>query len=326
MSVQELSFDEDEDLAEGEGEDEDLDPEEIVTQGFRQTRERTNWLYRGTAMTTTDLMDIDSIRRQVIDYQDALSYIGGIFAGLTVLATTRLQQNLISSYNTIKKVIQLLSISIAWIACYIELLYLDIEDRLYFVHRIRRFTTHQNRTIDDITDDNVSFDLFGFRIQELRDLLVHWRIPIVMRMGERHFTGEESMLIFLHYIRTGTPFTRMASHTFGGDPRRFSYYVRAMADHLYNTFYHKISGDSMRQWLPFISDFRTAIWDELQAGIVEETRADGTQIDYEVNLPLATFRIFGWIDDTDLQTDRPREGRSGDLNDELRDTQQAFYK
>ena len=85
----------------------------------------------------------------------------------------------------------------------------------------------------------------------------------------------------------------------------------------------------MRQWVPFIHDFRTAIWDKLMDGVVNETRADGTEIDYEVYLPLETFRIFGWLDDTDMQTDRPRPGRTIENDNEiveLRDTQQAFYK
>ena len=43
--------------------EESIDAEEIVAQGFRQARNRTNWRYRGTAMTTTDAMDIDSLCR-----------------------------------------------------------------------------------------------------------------------------------------------------------------------------------------------------------------------------------------------------------------------
>ena len=68
----------------------------------------------------------------------------------------------------------------------------------------------------------------------------------------------------------------MAEHVFGGDPRHFTHYVRAFQDHLYHTFYHKISGDSMRQWVPYLNDFCFAIWDKLQDGLVHERLADGT--------------------------------------------------
>jgi hypothetical protein len=119
----------------------------------------------------------------------------------------------------------------------------------------------------------------------------------------------------------------MASDVFGGDPRRLSYMTRAITDHLYNTFYHKISGDSMHQWVPFVDNFRTAIWDQILSGLVNERRKDGSEINYEVYLPLQTFRIFGWLDDTDLRTDRPRAARkTDDATGTLHDTQHAFYK
>jgi hypothetical protein len=121
----------------------------------------------------------------------------------------------------------------------------------------------------------------------------------------------------------------MATATFGGDPRRYSHYVKAITDHLYETFHHKISGDSKRQWRASIDDFRTAIWDQLLLGLINERRSDGTEVNYEVYLPLETFRVFGWLDDTDLGTDRPRAARTGTEEDEagqLHDTQQAFYK
>ena len=85
----------------------------------------------------------------------------------------------------------------------------------------------------------------------------------------------------------------------------------------------------MRQWIPFLNDFRLAIWDELQNGLVHEQLADGTEYDWEVWIPRDKFRIFGLLDDTDLQTNRPRPGRTienGNEIPELRDTQQAFYK
>lgn len=307
--------------------DEDIDGEAIVLEGFRRTRERTNWLYRGSALTTSDRMDIDTLREHTLECQDALGYIASVFAALMALAQSRLHNHMMTSYHQIKRIIHFLDISVAWITCYIETLYLDIEDRLYFVHRERRFVSPTKRSISSISDDNECESLFGFKKNELQLLLIHLRIPDRMRMSQRSFTGEEALLIFLYYIRTGTPFTRMAANTFGGDPRRFTYYIRSITDHLYSNFYNKISGDSMRQWLPHIQDFRTAIWNKLLDGLVEETRTDGTEIDYEVYIPLHTFRVFGWLDDTDMETTRPRAARTDDTEfAELRDTQQAFYK
>ena len=174
-------------------------------------------------------------------------------------------------------------------------------------------------------DDNHSNNMFGFKKQELQLLLIHWRIPTTMREARNVFSGEEAMLVFLYHIRTGTPNTHMGRDVFGGDPRLFTHYIRAITDHLYTNFYHKISGDSMRMWIDQVDEFRWAIWDKLQDGIVNERDRDGRQVNWEILLPEDTFRIFGWLDDTGMQTTRPRPARVGETN-ELRDTQQAFYK
>ena len=38
------------------------------------------------------------------------------------------------------------------------------------------------------------------------------------------------------------------SHSFGGDPRVYTYVIRSLIDHLYTTFYNKISCDSVLMW------------------------------------------------------------------------------
>jgi hypothetical protein len=305
--------------------EESINAEEIVVQGFRQVRSRTNWRYRGTAMTTTDLMDLDELRLEVLAFETALGYIAAAFTALATMARARTEQNL--SIQRFKRAINYLSIAVAWIASYIEGLYLDIEDRLYFVHTIRPYSELRLRSIDDLLDDNQSESLFGFKIHELQLLRQHWRIPNRMREGRNVFNGEEAMLVFLYHIRTATPNTHMASRDiFGGDPRLFTHYIRAITDHLYSQFYHKISGDSMRMWTPFVHDFRAAIWDKLQDGIINERDRNGREVNWEILLPAETFRIFGWLDDTDMRTNRPRAATTVDTVTDVRDTQQAFYK
>ena len=307
--------------------EESIDTEEIVIQGFRTTRSRTNFRYRGTAMTTTDSMDIDQIRLQIHDYESVLAHVASAFATFAVIARTRAMQNL--PIQQLKKAMDYLSMVVSWITCYLQLLYMDIEDRIYYVQVERPLPEEKLRSITELLDDNQSNMLFGFKILELQLLYQHWRLPQMFREDARLFTGEEAMLVFLFHIRSGMNFIQMAEHVFGGDPRHFSYFIRAMVRHLYNTFYHKISGDSMRQWIPYVDEFRTAIWEKLQNGIVNERLIDGSEANWEVWIPLEQFRIFGLLDDTDLQTNRPRPGRTienGNEITELRDTQQAFYK
>lgn len=278
-------------------------------------------------MTTTNQLDIRALEVHAMDLEDALHYVVGAFVTATMVARTRFQEGAMNAYNRMKRLVDYLTLSIAWIICSLELIYLDIQDIIWYVHTARTFSQPRWRAIDSLPDDNHSEELFGFKIMELELLLVHLRIPMVFRMDGYVFTGEEAMLIYFHYIRTATPFTRAANHIFGGDPRRFTLYIRAMVNHLYLNFYHKISGDSMVQWLPYINQFRRAIHDKLMAGLIEERRGDGSTINWEIYYPFETFRIFGWIDDTDLQTTRPREARVTRVRDrdEIRDTQRAFY-
>jgi hypothetical protein len=309
--------------------DDSLNEDDIIAQGLRQTRERTNWLYRGTAMTTTDLMDINEIHEDILHTQNFHQYLVNSYIALSLLRRSRIALGLHDTVRRLKEILSFLELSILSIVCYIEMLYMDIEDRVYYVHQVRPNPPSQKRRIDDLRDNNEAEGLFGFKIHELRSLMLHWRIPTDFSSSNHVFTGEEAMLVYLYYIRTGTPFTRMSQFTFGGDPRKFTFYVRAMTDHLYCNFYHKMSGDSMRQWAPLVSDFRRAIHNKLMDGIVHQRQVDGTENDYEVLVPFHNFRIFGWLDDTDLRTTRPRPARIIQANSEvtqLLDTQQAFYK
>ena len=39
-----------------------------------------------------------------------------------------------------------------------------------------------------------------------------------------------------------------------GDPRRFTYAIQIIADHIYNTVYHMVSSDLMRIWVDKIDE------------------------------------------------------------------------
>lgn len=277
-------------------------------------------------MTSTDSMDVDELRLQASDFEVVLGHVVGAFVTLSVIARSRVEQGL--SYRRIKEALDYICIAVSWITCYIEMLYLDIEDKIYYQHRLHRFNEPTMRSINNIEDDNQSESMFGFKRNELVMLYQHWRLPQEFLVQNRRFSSEEAMLLFLFYIRSGMAFTRMTT-IFGGDPRVFTYYIRAITDHLYHNFYHKLSGDSMRQWVPHITQFRGAIWDKLLDGLVNESTEDGnTDDNWEVWVPFATFRIFGWLDDTDMATNHPRPAWiiHNNQQNEVRDTQQAFYK
>ena len=86
----------------------------MVMQGFRQTRERTNWLHRGTAVTTADSLNIEALQMHALHMQSALGCVASSFAALIVfLARHRMHPQ---SVARIKKVLQCLAT--AWLACY----------------------------------------------------------------------------------------------------------------------------------------------------------------------------------------------------------------
>ena len=60
--------------AELSSDDDSLDGEQIVAQGFWTSRNRTNYRYRGTAMTTTDSIDINELRLEVAFFETTLAY------------------------------------------------------------------------------------------------------------------------------------------------------------------------------------------------------------------------------------------------------------
>ena len=143
--------------------------------------------------------------------------------------------------------------------------YLDYIQIVYFptTNRLTQFPTHFNSKIDDLSDigDVTARDMTGLSVAQLRKLYVHLRIPDVLRYQRRYtFTGKECFLHYIVFNRIGETKLRMSSNYFGGDPRRFTYSIRIMTNQIYNILYHKITGESMRIWLPQIDDFSLAIW------------------------------------------------------------------
>jgi len=283
----------------------------------------TNWLCRGTAMGPSGKMDVEDLQRHILDFEAIHAFVATTLAAIMV----RTKQRGKVAVNRVHKLINSLHLSLSWIHCCCQFCCLDLEDKITFVHRMRRFPPPAQRTIGEIPDDNVSFSTCGFATDELCLLKRHLRLPQQLTTPDRRgfsFTGEEAFLISLHHLRNGQPFAQLSEEKFGGDPRLHTHCVREFINHVHNKFCHKLSGDSMRQWLPWIGSFREAIWNILLDGVVNVRLSDGTNIDHQVCIPFDGFRVFGWLDDTDLPTTRPRAGIATTDDQELRDVQRAF--
>ena len=188
------------------------------------------------------------------------------------------------------------------------------------------FPPPTNRRNSDITDEWARTNT-RFTKDELRLLLLHLRIPIKFRTKFGHvLSGETVLLISLVYMAHATPFY-LLSEKFAGNPREFGSFFKLFCDHLYTTFYHRISGDSLRSYVHRIDDYRYAIWKRLVEGPANmEITYDSdlrSPIYRLVWLPFHQFRVFGFLDCTDIRMFRPQDNPNDPSAGH--DLQRSFY-
>jgi hypothetical protein len=143
------------------------------------------------------------------------------------------------------------------------------------------------------------------------------------------YSGEACFLVYLYHLTKGTPFTKMACFVFGGDPRRLSEMNNSLIHHAYNTFYYKISGTSLNQWLPERLDVcQELIFNSVATGSIKEVQFEDSQVvDRQWILhhfEYDSFRVFGFLDDFAHPTARP--GNSATRREDFHENiQRAFY-
>ena len=121
----------------------------------------------------------------------------------------------------------------------------------------------------------------------------------------------------------------MARFIFGGDPHRLSEMNDLFINRLYFTFYNKILGNSMSQWIPgLLHACRRLIYDALSSDAIEEVEyLNGKLVDRRWILhhfQFNSFHIFGFLDDYAMPTARP--GNSVTRRYDFKsDIQWAFY-
>lgn len=317
------------------GIDDISDPEDVAAEeewfyGIRRTLRRTSWLYRDDALTPSRVRDtIDLFISSLLLYESSLF----IFIWIVALSVS-IQYWCENARNYIlqSKLYLFLVGLLDWTLCQGYRFLLDIEDALYFIRRRRQFSPEVKRSISSLSPSE-AYEYTGFSKRNLKKLHRHLRFPPLFQCGGFIFSGEEVLIMYLHKIRHGQSYTAMARETFGGDPRRITYIVRAAVNHLYNNFYHKISGKSLNMWTPWITVFRYAIWLKLVDGaILEVTRdvGDGWIHVYHVQtaaiwIAFELFRVFGFVDDYGVATARPGDSPTRQFGF-IDDIQRAFYR
>ncbi len=100
---------------------------------------------------------------------------------------------------------------------------LQEDDRLMNIRRWQwaplAETPPRNWSIDELSDEDAR-SLTSFNKEQLRLLLLHWRIPEVIITEQRYrFSGEEMLIVGSTKLATGVPWTRLIPGFFGGDVR-----------------------------------------------------------------------------------------------------------
>jgi len=168
---------------------------------------------------------------------------------------------------------------VRWIRAHGEIALLYAEDLTVFIRQTHRFGPVRCRRIDDITSHDC-YSWFGHYPHNLHRLLLHLRVPESFTVSSGQcFGGEECFLVYLYHLTKGTPFTEMARLIFGGDPLRLSEMNNSFISFEYYTFYNKISGHSMNQWIPQrLHTCRRLIYDVLTSDVIEEVEFDDGQV------------------------------------------------
>jgi len=98
-------------------------------------------------------------------------------------------------------------------------------------------------------------------------------------------------------------------------------------DHCYEHFYHKISGNSLHMWMGHVDSFRTKIWEEVVCK--KDEFGNVIEGEYYVDVPFELWRIWSYIDCTNMHTCRPGSGPvgpNGERRENAKDIQKAFFR
>lgn len=171
-----------------------------------------------------------------------------------------------------------------------------------------------------VLDDNQLYRRTRFDHAEFQKLMLHLRIPEYVRTRDRRvWSGELVLFVSLYKLTSCASWDAISEECCGKRNPHFLYMFHWFVDHVYETFYHKISGDSLqREWAGQLDFFREIIWSKMhQFPSAIEIWLEGSEQphnDYFSNIPFDMWRIFGFVDDHNVPTQRPGAGPRGDVD------------
>jgi hypothetical protein len=211
----------------------------------------------------------------------------------------------------IKECTETLFFHIRWILAHGEILLLYAEDLSVYLWRRNQFHPADHRNLDDFLETDC-YTWFSQNHENMHHLLIHLRVPdtLIHQSNGAIYSGEACFLVYLYHITKGTPFTKMAHFVFGDNPRHLSEMNDFLIHHAYNTFYNKILGTSLNQWLPDKLDVcQELIFNSVESGAIKVIQFEDSQVvDRQWILhhfEYDSFRVFGFLDNFALPTAHP---------------------
>ena len=218
---------------------------------------RTNWLYRVDGLRIHDIREMNTLWELTYLFRGyALQFLSWGWTLMTVVNSDSCEKSVVFLRKLIDYVVKMVELLWCEGYCYfldfLEIMYYPATNRISGRNIGIRFQPARRKKISEI-DIGEAKEMTGFSKAQLEKLLVHLRIPNEMTYSRYYsFSGEEALIHYLYWNYMAGTKLQMANNQFGGDPRRFTYSIRLISRHLYKTFYHKISGDSMRYRYSFI--------------------------------------------------------------------------
>ena len=191
----------------------------------------------------------------------------------------------------------------------------------------------KNRTINELTDTQ-AYEWTRFTKVQLHKLLELFHLPHRFTVHQtHHFDSEFVLLLTLSYFANGENLSTLKCK-FGGNPDFFTSVIKVLVQHLFELFYHRISGDSLSFYTE--KDFRSfaeVIYERVKISPKEVDKYEKGLIDEikEIQMSLSQFRPLGNIDDTSINSCRPGSGPIGkggkfaERREHNHDIQKAMY-
>ena len=136
-------------------------------------------------------------------------------------------------------------------------LLLNINEQIHTSLPARRpYPIPKNRKIE-ILDEEWARTNTRFNKEDLKKLFLYLPIPGSFRTEHNGcvIDGESVLLLSMVHIAQGIPIHQLPDK-FSGDPREFGFFFREFCDHIYSTFFHRISGDSLMFYANRIDSYR----------------------------------------------------------------------